>query len=26
VYSERDPAMRDRLSDHCPMSVRLRLQ
>jgi endonuclease/exonuclease/phosphatase family metal-dependent hydrolase len=25
VYAERDPAMRDRLSDHCPMSVRLRL-
>lgn len=23
VYSEREPAMRDRLSDHCPMSVRL---
>ncbi len=25
TYAERDPAMRDRLSDHCPVSVRLRL-
>ncbi|WP_421993157.1 endonuclease/exonuclease/phosphatase family protein [Roseococcus sp.] len=25
VYAERDPAMRDRLSDHCPISVRLRI-
>ncbi|WP_207540008.1 endonuclease/exonuclease/phosphatase family protein [Sabulicella rubraurantiaca] len=25
VYAERDPAMRDRISDHCPISVRLRL-
>jgi endonuclease/exonuclease/phosphatase family metal-dependent hydrolase len=25
VYAERDPAFRDRLSDHCPISVRLRL-
>jgi len=25
VYNERDPAMRDRLSDHCPISFRLRL-
>lgn len=24
VYAEREPAMRDRLSDHCPVSVRLR--
>lgn len=24
VYAERDPQMRDRLSDHCPVSVRLR--
>ncbi|MFL1464240.1 endonuclease/exonuclease/phosphatase family protein [Roseococcus sp. DSY-14] len=24
VYAERDPAMRERLSDHCPVSVRLR--
>lgn len=24
VYAERDPAFRDRLSDHCPVSVRLR--
>ncbi len=23
VYAERDPALRDRLSDHCPISVRL---
>jgi endonuclease/exonuclease/phosphatase family metal-dependent hydrolase len=26
VYGERDPAFRDRLSDHCPMSVRLNLR
>lgn len=26
VYAEREPAMRDRLSDHCPMSVRLSLR
>lgn len=25
VYAERDPGARDRLSDHCPVSVRLRL-
>ncbi|WP_037300682.1 endonuclease/exonuclease/phosphatase family protein [Rubritepida flocculans] len=25
VYAEREPAFRDRLSDHCPVSVRLRL-
>ena len=25
VYAERDPVMRDRLSDHCPVSIRLRL-
>ncbi|MCU0887000.1 MAG: endonuclease/exonuclease/phosphatase family protein [Rubritepida sp.] len=25
VYAERDPAFRDRISDHCPVSVRLRL-
>jgi endonuclease/exonuclease/phosphatase family metal-dependent hydrolase len=25
VYAERDPAYRERLSDHCPVSVRLRL-
>ncbi|WP_431283487.1 endonuclease/exonuclease/phosphatase family protein [Humitalea sp. 24SJ18S-53] len=25
VYGERDPAFRDRLSDHCPVSVRLAL-
>jgi len=25
VYAERDPAMRARLSDHCPISVRLRV-
>ncbi len=25
VYAERDPALRDALSDHCPVSVRLRL-
>ena len=25
VYAERDPAMRDRLSDHCPVSFRLRM-
>jgi hypothetical protein len=25
VYAERDRAFRDRLSDHCPISVRLRL-
>jgi len=25
VYAERDPAMRDRLSDHCPLSFRLRM-
>lgn len=25
VYAERDPAFRDRLSDHCPVSVRLRV-
>jgi endonuclease/exonuclease/phosphatase family metal-dependent hydrolase len=25
VYAERDPALRDRLSDHCPISIRLRL-
>lgn len=24
VYAEREPAMRERLSDHCPVSVRLR--
>lgn len=24
VYAERDPAMRQRLSDHCPISIRLR--
>ncbi|MBR0684162.1 hypothetical protein GXW74_27100 [Roseomonas eburnea] len=23
LYAERDPAMRDRISDHCPISVRL---
>ena len=23
VYAERDPALRDRISDHCPISVRL---
>jgi endonuclease/exonuclease/phosphatase family metal-dependent hydrolase len=23
VYAERDPALRDVLSDHCPISVRL---
>jgi endonuclease/exonuclease/phosphatase family metal-dependent hydrolase len=25
VYAERDPIFRDRLSDHCPVSVRLRV-
>jgi endonuclease/exonuclease/phosphatase family metal-dependent hydrolase len=25
VYAERDPEFRDRLSDHCPVSIRLRL-
>ncbi|MDB5413629.1 MAG: endonuclease/exonuclease/phosphatase family protein [Rubritepida sp.] len=25
VYAERDPVMRDRLSDHCPVSIRLRI-
>lgn len=25
TYAEREPEMRDRLSDHCPVSVRLRL-
>ena len=25
VYAERDPAMRERISDHCPVSVRMRL-
>ncbi len=25
VYGERDPAFRDRLSDHCPVSIRLAL-
>ena len=25
VYAERDPAMRDRLSDHCPISFRIRM-
>ncbi|MCK8787470.1 endonuclease/exonuclease/phosphatase family protein [Roseomonas sp. NAR14] len=25
VYAERDPAARERLSDHCPVSIRLRL-
>lgn len=25
IYAERDPAMRDRISDHCPLSVRMRL-
>ena len=25
AYAERDPAFRDRLSDHCPVSVRLRV-
>lgn len=25
VYAERDPGMRDRLSDHCPISFRLRM-
>ncbi len=25
VYAERDPAMRDRLSDHCPISFRVRM-
>jgi endonuclease/exonuclease/phosphatase family metal-dependent hydrolase len=25
VYAERDPALRPRLSDHCPISIRLRL-
>jgi endonuclease/exonuclease/phosphatase family metal-dependent hydrolase len=25
VYAERDPAFRDRLSDHCPVSIRLRV-
>jgi len=25
VYAERDPAFRERLSDHCPVSIRLRL-
>ncbi|MBX9699441.1 MAG: endonuclease/exonuclease/phosphatase family protein [Acetobacteraceae bacterium] len=25
VYAERDAAMRERLSDHCPVSIRLRL-
>jgi endonuclease/exonuclease/phosphatase family metal-dependent hydrolase len=25
VYAERDPAFRERLSDHCPISIRLRL-
>ena len=25
IYAERDPAMRDRLSDHCPLSLRMRL-
>ena len=24
LYAERDPAMRNRLSDHCPVSIRLR--
>jgi hypothetical protein len=23
VYAERDPRQRDRLSDHCPVSIRL---
>ena len=26
VYAERDPAMRDRLSDHCPVSFRLAMR
>jgi hypothetical protein len=25
VYAERDRSFRERLSDHCPVSVRLRL-
>jgi hypothetical protein len=25
VYAEREPAMRDRLSDHCPVSLRIRM-
>jgi endonuclease/exonuclease/phosphatase family metal-dependent hydrolase len=25
VYAERDPALRDRISDHCPISTRLRI-
>ena len=25
IYAERDPGMRDRLSDHCPLSLRMRL-
>lgn len=25
VYAERDPAMRERISDHCPLSLRMRL-
>ncbi|UPY38046.1 endonuclease/exonuclease/phosphatase family protein [Sediminicoccus sp. KRV36] len=25
VYAEREPAMRDRLSDHCPVSFRIRM-
>lgn len=25
VYAERDPALRERISDHCPLSVRMRL-
>lgn len=25
VYAEREPAMRDRLSDHCPVSFRMRM-
>lgn len=25
VYAERDPALRDRISDHCPVSIRLRV-
>ncbi|MCW8086975.1 endonuclease/exonuclease/phosphatase family protein [Sabulicella glaciei] len=26
VYAERDPALRERISDHCPISVRMRLR
>jgi len=26
VYAERDPIWRERLSDHCPLSLRLRLR